>query len=81
MVQLGADLECQKPIDLPYKNEIVQYKDISSHQHNENKTSLHRSQIKHFTPTRSSICAWRAMLERSNKRIEKYNNAYIEVGL
>ena len=77
MVQLGADLDSTKPIDVPHNSE---YKDFSRHQSKEHKTNTYRNQIKQSIPTTSSISAWRAMLERSNKKLENFNNAYTEVG-
>ena len=77
MVQLGPDLDSTEQIGVPPKSE---YKDFSLPQNKENKPNIQRNQIKHSIPTSSSISAWRAMLERSNKKLENFNNAYTEVG-
>ena len=77
MVQLEADLDSTEQIGVPPKSE---YKDFSRQQNKEHKPNIYRNQIKQQVPISSSISAWRAMLERSNKKLENFNNAYTEVG-
>ena len=77
MVQLVADLDSTEQTDVPHKSEC---KEFSYQQNKEHKQNLTRNQTKHSIPTSSSISAWRAMLERSNKKLENFNNGYTEVG-
>ena len=77
MVQLQVEL--QSTIDLQYQIQNVQYENSTYHQQIKQKRKVFDNRNNHFTPTDSSIIAWRAMLERSNKRLEKYNDVCISV--
>ena len=79
MVQFQAELQSSVTSQSKIQNDF-QYNNSTHHRQKtyENRNVL-VNQVNYHTPTSSSIFAWREMLDRSTKRLEKYNDVCVSV--